>query len=71
MRRVPLSEMQERLPQILREAETEMVVIVRHGVPAGVLIGFESAAQWLDYRLAHDPDFRCLVEKALTLARMP
>jgi prevent-host-death family protein len=71
MRQVPLSEAQECLPQLLREAETETIVIVRHGVPAGVLIGFESAAQWLDYRLAHDPDFRSLVEKALTLARTP
>jgi len=69
MREVPLSEVKERLPQILREAETETIVIVRHGVPAGVLIGFESAAQWLEYRLGHDPDFRQLVERALTLIR--
>jgi prevent-host-death family protein len=71
MRQVPLSEVKERLPQILREAETETIVILRHGVPAGVLIGFESVAQWLDYRLENDPEFRRVVEKALTLARTP
>jgi prevent-host-death family protein len=67
MRQVPLAEVKERLPQILREAEREPIVILRHGMPAGVLIGFESAAQWLDYRREHDPELRRLVEKAAAL----
>jgi hypothetical protein len=29
----------------------------RHGKPAGILIGFESENDWLEYRLANDPRF--------------
>jgi hypothetical protein len=32
-------------------------VITRHGKPAGVLIGFESEDDWLEYRLQNDPRF--------------
>ena len=39
-------------------AETEEVVITRHGKPAGVLIGFESEDDWFDYRLESDPRFQ-------------
>ena len=30
---------------------------MRHGKPAGVLIGFESEEDWFDYRLENDPRF--------------
>jgi PHD/YefM family antitoxin component YafN of YafNO toxin-antitoxin module len=33
------------------------ILITRHGKPAGVLIGFESEDDWLDYRLEHHPEF--------------
>jgi len=45
------------LSRFLREAETQDVVITRHGKPAGVLIGFKSEDDWFDYRLEHDPRF--------------
>jgi hypothetical protein len=32
-------------------------VITRHGRPAGVLIGFESEDDWLEYRLENHPEF--------------
>ena len=64
MREVPLSEVEDDLRRYLREAEEEAIVILRHGTPAGVLIGFKSAAEWLDYRMKHDPQFLRLVEKA-------
>jgi PHD/YefM family antitoxin component YafN of YafNO toxin-antitoxin module len=35
----------------------EDIVITRHGQAAGVLIGFESADDWFDYRLENDPRF--------------
>jgi len=38
-------------------AETEEIVITRHGKPAGVLIGFENEDEWFDYRLEHHPEF--------------
>ena len=45
-------------------AETQDVVITRHGKPAGVLIGFKSEDDWFDYRLENDPRFLQRVEQA-------
>jgi len=41
----------------LRLAATEEIVITRHGRPAGVLIGFASEEDWLEYRLENHPEF--------------
>jgi hypothetical protein len=41
----------------LRLAAHQEIVITRHGLPAGVLIGFESDEDWVDYRLEHHPEF--------------
>jgi prevent-host-death family protein len=57
MRRVALAEVKDDLSRFLRLAESEEVVITRHGKPAGVLIGFETEDDWLDYRLEHHPEF--------------
>ena len=57
MRRVALSEIKDDLSRFLREAENEEIVITRNGKPAGVLIGFASEDDWLDYRLENDPRF--------------
>ena len=64
MKEVPLSEIKDDLSRYLREAETEEIVITRHGKPAGVLIGFESEDDWFDYRLEHDPRFLARIERA-------
>ena len=64
MKAVPLSEVKDDLSRFLREAETQEVVITRHGKPAGVLIGFKSEDDWFDYRLENDPLFLQRVEKA-------
>ena len=64
MKEVPLSEVKDDLSRFLREAETQEIVITRHGKPAGVLIGFESEDDWFDYRLENDPRFLERVEKA-------
>jgi PHD/YefM family antitoxin component YafN of YafNO toxin-antitoxin module len=45
-------------------AESEEVVITRHGRPAGVLIGFGTEEDWFDYRLAHHPEFVRRIRKA-------
>ncbi len=58
MKTVPLSEIKDDLSRYLRVAETEEVVITRHGKPAGVLIGFATDDDWFDYRLENDPAFR-------------
>src|SRR5215210_5368737 len=57
VKEVPLSEIKDDLSRYLREAETQEIVITRHGKPAGVLVGFESEDDWSDYRLEHDPRF--------------
>jgi prevent-host-death family protein len=69
VREVPLSEVKDDLSRYLREAETQEIVITRHGKPAGVLIGFESEDDWFDYRLEHDPRFLRRVELARSSLR--
>jgi len=64
MKEVPLSEIKDDLSRFLREAETQEIVITRHGKPAGVLIGFESEDAWFDYRLENDPRFLQRIEQA-------
>lgn len=64
MKEVPLSEVKDDLSRFLREAETQEIVITRHGKPAGVLIGFETDDDWFDYRLENDPRFLRRVEQA-------
>ena len=57
MKRVALSKVKDDLSRYLRLAESEEVIITRHGQPAGVLIGFETQEDWLDYRPKHDARF--------------
>ena len=64
MKTVPLSEVKNDLSRFLREAEKQGIVITRHGKPAGVLIGFESDDDWLDWRLENDPRFLRRIEDA-------
>jgi len=64
VKQVPLSEVKDDLSRYLREAETQEIVITRHGKPAGVLIGFESEEDWFDYRLEHDARFLRRIEQA-------
>jgi len=64
VKEVPLSEIKDDLSRFLRLAESEEILITRHGKPAGVLIGFETEDDWFDYRLEHDPRFLQRVESA-------
>ena len=57
MKTIPLSEIKDDLSRFLREAEKEDIVVTRHGKPAGLLVGFVSEDDWLDYRLENDPGF--------------
>jgi prevent-host-death family protein len=61
---VPLAEVKDDLSRYLKEAANREIVITRHGKPAGVLIGFRSEDEWLDYRLEHDPRFLERIAKA-------
>jgi prevent-host-death family protein len=64
VKEAPLSEIKDDLSRYLREAETQEIVITRHGKPAGVLIGFESDDDWFEYCLEHDPRFLRRIEQA-------
>lgn len=57
MKQIALSEIKDDFSRFLREASSEQIVITRHGRPAGILVGFASEDDWLDYRLEHDPAF--------------
>ena len=64
MRQAALAEVKDDLSRFLRLAESEEILITRHGRPAGVLIGFETEDDWFDYRLEHHPEFLQRVAEA-------
>jgi prevent-host-death family protein len=64
MKRVALSEVKDDLSKFLRLAEVDEIVITRHGKPAGILIGFQTEDDWLDYRIENDPGFLSRIEAA-------
>lgn len=64
MKQVALSEVKDHLSEYLREAEEEMVIITRHGKPAGVLVGFATDDDWFDFRLENDPRFLARIAQA-------
>src|SRR2546430_1058598 len=61
VREAALAEVKDDLSRFLRLAESEEILITRHGKPAGVLIGFGSEDDWFDYRLEHHPEFLLLL----------
>jgi prevent-host-death family protein len=69
MKQIALSEIKDDLSRFLREAEGEEIIITRHGKPAGLLLGFASEDDWLDYRLEHDPRFLQRIESARSSIR--
>ena len=64
VRQAAVAEVKDDLSRFLRLAESEDILITRHGKPAGVLIGFESEDDWVDYRLEHHPEFLRRVAEA-------
>jgi prevent-host-death family protein len=64
MKRVALSEAKDQLSKYLHDAEREEIIIMRHGKPAGVLIGFATEDDWFDYRLESDPRFAARIAAA-------
>src|SRR2546426_7642864 len=56
VREAALAEVKDDLSRFLRLAESEEILITRHGKPAGGLIGFASEEDWFDYPLEHPPE---------------
>ena len=69
LRVVALAQVRDDLSKYLRLAADEEIVITRHGRPAGILVGFASEDDWLDYRLEHHPDFLRRIAEARTAMR--
>jgi prevent-host-death family protein len=59
-----LNELKDDLSRYLRMAEKQDVIITRHGVPAGILIGFEDPEDWWEESLLRDPRFRERIAQA-------
>ena len=64
MKEVNLTEVKDQLSHYVREAAKEDIVIMRHGKPVGILIGFESEDDWFDYKLETDPRFAARIAAA-------
>jgi len=64
MKKAALSEVKDDLSRYLHIAESEDIVITRHGKPAGVLIGFKTEDDWFEYRLENDSRFLARVQAA-------
>ena len=64
MIQVPLNEVKDELSRYLRLAENEDVIITRHGVPAGILIGFGDPDDWWEEALLRNPRFQERIEQA-------
>ena len=69
MKTAAIHEVKDDLSRFLRQAETEVIVITRHGKAAGILKGFASEDDWFDYRLENDPQFLDRVARARTQLR--
>ena len=64
MIQIPLNQVKDDLSRYLRMAEKEDIIITRHGIPAGILIGFEDPEAWWEELLLRDPRFRERVAQA-------
>jgi hypothetical protein len=65
LKQVALSEISRDIARFLREAADEEIVITR----TGVLIGFASRDDWLDYQIENDPRFLRRIEQARSSLR--
>ena len=64
MRTRTMTQAKNDICSIIRDAETEQIIITRHGRPAAVIIGFKDEEDWFDFRLQHDEGFLKKIAKA-------
>jgi prevent-host-death family protein len=69
VKEVPLAEVKDDFSRYLKAAAAREILITRHGKPAGILIGFESEDDWLEYRLENDPRFLKRIAEARASVR--
>ena len=64
MKKIALSEIQKNLSKYLQLAGEEEIMIIHDGKSAGILIGFQSEDDWLDYCLQNNPRFLYKIKSA-------
>ena len=64
MKKATLNEVVADLPKYLQIAETEDVVILRQGKPAGILVGFSSDDEWSEHQILENSEFQKRIENA-------
>jgi len=64
MKKATLNEVVADLPKYLQIAETEDVVILRQGKPAGILVGLSSDDEWFEHQLLDNSNFQKRIENA-------
>ena len=64
-----LAKVKDDFSRYLKLAADQEILITRHGQPAGVLIGFESEDDWLEYRLENHPEFLRRIQAARRAVR--
>lgn len=64
-----LSELKDNLSSYVKKAAKEDVIITSHGKPVGVIKGFGSEDEYLEYRLLNDSRFQKIVQGARKEAR--
>ena len=64
MKQVPLNEVKDDLSRYLRMAASENIIITRHGVPAGILIGVEDPEDVWEELLLNSPQFKARIAQA-------
>lgn len=64
-----LSELKDHLSSYVKKSIKEDIIITNHGKHVGVLTGFASEDDYLEYRLMNDPRFLKIVERSRSEAR--
>jgi len=64
-----LSELKDHLSSCVKKAAKQEVVITNHGKPVGVIRGFATEEEYLEYRLLNDPRFHKIVQRSRKEAR--
>ena len=61
MTKLPLSKVKDHLSALVKKAASNEIVITSHGRAVGVLRGFATEEDYLEYRLLNDPRFKKMI----------
>lgn len=64
MKTATIKQAKDMLPALMRSAGP--VLVTRHGKPAGVIMGFPTEADYIDWRIETDARFRSMMEKSIS-----